>query len=373
MAKRDYYDVLGVTKGASDDEIKKSYRSLAKKYHPDVSKEENAAEKFKEVQEAYDTLSDQQKRSTYDQFGHAGDQFQGGFGGGGFQGGGFGGFEDINDIFSSMFGGGSRRRDPNAPRKGDDSVMQVNLTFLEACFGVEKELTLTFDEDCNTCGGTGAYSKSDIHVCKKCKGTGRVTQVQQSIFGAMQTQVACPECGGTGKTITKKCEKCKGKGKTRVTKKITVNIPAGVDSGQELRLPGKGEAGINGGPNGDLYLRFFVAKHKDFVRDGYDINFELPITFSQAALGDTIKVPTIHGNIELNIPAGTQTGAGFRLKSKGIQHVHSSKFGDQFVKIRVVTPTKLSNDQKDLFKKLAKSDEKGSESIWDKLKNPFKK
>ncbi len=370
--ERDYYEVLGVSKTASEDEIKKAYRSLAKKYHPDVSKEPNAEEKFKEVQKAYDCLSDPSKRENYDRYGTE-DPMQGGFGGAGgfsgFGGSGFGGFEDI---FSSFFGGGRARSNPNAPQKGNDVRTRVELTFEEAAFGVKKTMTLNRYEECTTCGGTGAHSKDDITTCSRCRGTGRVVVEQQTILGRIQTESTCPECGGKGKKITKHCSSCNGAGRVKKTSKIDINIPAGIDNEQTLRLSGRGEAGLNGGPNGDLYINVIVKPHEVFERDGNDIYLELPITFSQAALGATIEVKTLHGKVALKIPSGTQTNTKFKLANKGIQNANTGRSGHQYVIVNVVTPTKLSNEQKELFTKLSKTDETANNSFFDRIKKFFK-
>ncbi len=367
MAKRDYYEVLGLSKGASAEEIKKAYRSLAKKYHPDVSTETNAEEKFKEVQEAYDTLSDDQKKAHYDQFGHTDpNQFGGGGGFGGF-GGGFGGFEDI---INSFFGGGSSRR---GSQKGNDIEKQMTITFEEAVFGCTKKVRLTVDEECTTCGGTGAYSKNDIHTCSKCGGSGYVTVEQQTIFGRTRSQQVCPRCNGKGQEITKKCDKCHGAGKNRVTKDVEVKVPAGIDNGMSVRMSGYGEAGYDGGPNGDLYISFKVTPHEEFVRDGSDIYLTIPISFTQAALGDSIEIPTVTEPVNLKIPAGTQSETKFRLRGKGVKNPKNGSIGDQFVIVKLETPTNLTNEQKLLFEQLAKAESKDKISPWEKFKKKFAK
>lgn len=363
--KRDYYDVLGVSKTATDEEIKKAYRTLAKKYHPDVNKEPDAAEKFKEVQEAYDVLSNPTKRENYDRFGHDGPSM-GGFEG--FSSSAFGGFEDI---FNSFFGGGSsRRRTGNEPTRGRDLQLDITIAFEEAAFGVKKDVVVTRNEECPACGGTGAYSKSDIHTCSHCNGTGRVVTEQVTLFGRIQTQTTCPDCLGKGKTIKRKCEKCTGTGKVRRQTTITVNVPAGIDDGQTLRLSGQGEAGSNGGPNGDLFITVNVKPHEIFEREGNNIYLELPITFSQAALGATIDVRTLHGMVALKIPPGTQTGTKFKMTGKGIHNSTTDRIGNQFVVVKVVTPTKLTNEQKELFAKLSKTDET-NDTIFQKVKKFF--
>ena len=371
MAKRDYYEVLGLQKDASADEIKRAYRQMAKKYHPDVNKEPGAEEKFKEINEAYDTLSDDQKKARYDQFGHedptAG--FGGGSGFGGFGGAGFGGFEDI---FSSFFGGGTRTQS-NGPRQGNDVEKTMTITFEEAFYGCKKKIRLTVDDECTTCGGTGAFSRNDVKTCPKCKGQGRVLMRQQTIFGQSTVQTTCPDCNGKGKIITKKCDACNGKGRVRRTKDVEVTIPQGIDTGMTLRMAGCGEAGINGGPAGDLYINFNVTSHKQFKREGSDIYLEVPISFTQAALGDEIEIPTLYEPVDLKIPAGTQTGTKFRLRGKGTKNPKSSSsaIGDQYVIVRVETPTNLSNEEKNLFEQLGKVQKSDKKSPWEKFKSLF--
>ncbi len=368
MSKRDYYDVLGLQKGASEDEIKKAYRKLAKQYHPDVSSEANAEEKFKEISEAYETLSDSSKKSQYDQFGHTDPNQFGGGGFGGFGGGASGGF---SDIFESFFGGGGSRNS-NRSRQGRDSEISVTLSFDQSITGCKQEITLNVDEYCPACGGTGAYSKSDIHVCSQCRGSGSVVVEKNTMFGRVQTQTTCPKCNGKGKEIKRKCEKCLGKTRIRNNKKIVITIPAGIADGQTMRLEGKGEAGYNGGPNGDLYVNIKVQKHKVFVRENDNIILEIPISFSQATLGDIVEVPTPYGNVEMKIPAGTQSGAKIRLKGKGAKSVRNSSTGDQIVVIKLITPTNISKEEKELFEKLSKYQHKAKESSWEKFKNLFK-
>lgn len=369
MSKRDYYEVLGVSKTASKDEIKKAYRKLSKQYHPDLNKEAGADEKFKEIAEAYEVLSDDTKRAQYDQFGHA-DPNQG-FGGG-FGGGGFGGFEDI---FSSFFGGG-RRSDPNAPRKGDDLQYRMNISFEDAVFGKQTEIEIPKEETCETCHGSGAKRGTDPKKCDTCSGTGQINQAVDTPFGRMVNRRTCSSCSGTGKIIVEKCNSCHGAGTVQKRKKIKVNIPAGVDDGQQLRVAGQGEPGINGGPAGDLYIVFRVREHEYFEREGDDIYYELKLTFPQAALGDEIEVPTIHGKVKLKIPAGTQSGAQFRIKDKGVKNVHGYGTGHQYVIVKVMTPTKLTEKQKQLLRDFAEAsgdipEEQGS-SLFDKIKKTFK-
>ncbi len=358
MAKKDYYEVLGVDKNASQAEIKSAFRKMAKKYHPDINKEEGAEAKFKEVGEAYSVLGDEQKRKQYDQFGHA--AFDNGAGGnpygnyGGFSG--FQGFEDIDlgDIFEDMFGGGfgfSSRRGAkkNRARKGDDTLVRVNLTFEEAIFGCKKELKLDLDEDCATCNGKGGF---DEKTCSTCGGTGRVVSQTQSIFGVIQQQTTCPDCGGTGKTFGRVCSDCRGHGHVTKNKTIEVDIPAGVDNGSELRITGKGSKGFNGGPNGDIYIQFKVKEHAIFQREGDDIYLDLPITITEAVLGCKKEIPTVYGNLVIEIDAGTQAGTKLRIKSKGVPNVRTGKNGDMYVIVNVLIPEKLDKKQKELFKEL---------------------
>ena len=380
MAKRDYYEVLGLTKGASQDEIKKAYRSLAKKYHPDINKEPGAEEKFKEINEAYDTLSDETKKARYDQFGH--DDPMGGAGGfGGFEGfsgfGGAGGFGGFEDILSSFFGGGASARGGNqyGPQDGRDVRKNMTITFEEAVYGCKKVVRLNVEDECTQCGGTGANSKNDIKTCPKCKGQGRVLMRQQTIFGQSTVQTACPDCGGKGKIITKKCDNCGGKGRIKRTKDVEVNIPQGIDTGMTLRMAGCGEAGINGGGQGDLYIEFTVTPHKNFIREGSDIILNVPISFTQAALGDTIEVPTIDSPVNLKIPAGTQSETKFRLRGKGTKNPKNpnSGRGDQFVIVHVQTPTNLTDYERDLLEKLGNVEKQEKKSPWEKFKSLFNK
>lgn len=367
MSKRDYYEVLGVSKSAGKDEIKKAYRKLSKQYHPDINKEPGADEKFKELAEAYEVLSDDSKRSQYDQFGHEGPS-QGGFGGSGF-----GGFEDI---FSSFFGGGGRRSDPNAPRKGDDLQYRMNISFEDAVFGKQTEIEIPKEETCDTCSGSGAKPGTSSKTCTTCNGVGEVNQAVETPFGRMVNRRTCNTCRGTGKIIPEKCNTCHGTGTVQKRKKIKVTIPAGVDDGQQLRVTGQGEPGINGGPSGDLYIVFNVKNHDYFERDGDDIYYELKLTFPQAALGDDIEVPTIHGKVKLKIPAGTQSGAQFRIKDKGVKNVHGYGTGHQYVVVKVMTPSKLTEKQKQLLRDFAEISgdipEEQSSSLFDKIKKTLK-
>nr|WP_263325674.1 molecular chaperone DnaJ [Neobacillus sp. Marseille-Q6967] len=374
MSKRDYYEVLGVSKGASKDEIKKAYRKLSKKYHPDINKEPDAAEKFKEIAEAYEVLSDDQKKAHYDQFGHT-DPNQG-FGGGADFGGGFGGFEDI---FNTFFGGGggTRRRDPNAPRQGADLQYTMTISFEEAAFGKETDIEIPREETCETCNGSGAKPGTKPETCKHCNGSGQLNVEQNTPFGRIVNRRTCNHCNGTGKEIKHKCSTCGGAGKVRKRKKIHVKIPAGIDDGQQLRIAGQGEGGINGGPSGDLYIVFHVREHEFFERDGDDVYCEMPITFVQASLGDDIEVPTLHGKVKVKVPAGTQTGTKFRLKGKGIPNVRGYGVGDQHIIVRIITPTKLTDKQKQLLREFA--DISGNapigeheEGFFSKVKRAFK-
>ncbi len=364
MEKRDYYEVLGLQKGATDAEIKKAYRQMAKKYHPDVNKEPGAEEKFKEVNEAYEVLSDPQKKANYDQFGHAG--MDGAFGGGGF--GGFSDFGDINDIFGSFFGGGSTRRQSNGPRKGNDRFMQMRIDFMEAINGIAEEITVEVDEQCSECLGSGAKTKSDVQVCPRCNGSGQVQTQNRTPFGVFMSTSACPDCQGTGKKILNKCPKCHGKGYEHKRVKLEIKIPAGIQSGQQIRVSGKGERGINGGPNGDLYIEILVNRHESFVRDGNDIRVIVPISAVEATLGCKVDVPTVYGDVELTIPAGTQHGTQFRMRGKGVKTARGE--GDQYVEVQIVIPKKLSREEYKHYEKLRELESK--ESVFDKFKKSFK-
>jgi molecular chaperone DnaJ len=369
MDKRDYYEVLGVSKSASKDEIKKAYRKLSKKYHPDINKEPGADEKFKEVKEAYEVLSDDQKRAQYDQFGHT-DPNQG-FGGADF--GGFGGFEDI---FSTFFGGGgTRRRDPNAPRQGADLQYTMSLNFEDVIEGKETEIEIPREETCDTCSGSGAKKGTKAETCSHCHGSGQLNMEQNTPFGKIVNRRVCNYCHGTGKEIKHKCSTCGGTGTVKKRRKISIKIPAGIDDGQQLRVAGQGEPGINGGPAGDLYVVFHIRPHEFFERDGDDVYCEMPITFVQAALGDEIEVPTLHGKVKLKVPAGTQTSTKFRLRGKGIPNVRGRGTGDQHIIVKVITPTKLSERQKQLLQEFADVSgpiAKEEEGFFDKMKRAFK-
>ena len=369
MNNTEYYDRLGVSKDASQDEIKRDYRKMSKKYHPDINKEPGAEEKYKEVQEAYETLSDDQKRAAYDQYGPDGANGFGGQGGfGGFDGGaGFGGFEDI---FSSFFGGGATRK-PNAPRQGDDLQYRVNLTFEEAVFGAEKEVHYNREATCKTCSGSGAKPGTSPVTCGRCHGQGVINVDTQTPLGVMRRQVTCDVCHGTGQEIKDPCQTCHGTGHEKQSHKVSVKIPAGVETGQQIRLAGQGEAGFNGGPYGDLFVIINVNPSDKFTRDGSTIYYTLNISFVQAALGDTVEVPTVHGNVEMTIPAGTQTGKTFRLKGKGAPRLRGGSQGDQHVTVKIVTPTKLNDAQKEALLAFAKAS--GDEKIAPQKKGFFNK
>ncbi len=357
--KRDYYEVLGIQKGASEDEIKKAYRKMAKMYHPDLHPDDpQAAEKFKEVNEANDVLSDPQKRQRYDQFGHAGvDPSYGAGGAGGYGGfGGFGGFSsddgiDLGDIFDSFFGGGMgggrSGSDPNAPRRGSDIATSCTISFMEACKGVSVGIDVNRSEVCDTCNGSGAQPGTTPKTCSECGGSGKIRFTQRTLFGNMQSTRTCSKCGGRGKTIDTPCSGCRGTGRVQKKQTITVNVPAGIDDGQILRVAGQGNMGQNGGQRGDLNVKIFVKKDPLFERKGFDIWTEIPITYSQAVLGDEITVPTIDGNVTYNIPAGTQPDTIFRLRGKGVQRLQRDGRGDQLVKVVLEVPKNLNKKQKD--------------------------
>lgn len=356
MNKKDYYEVLGVKKDASDEEIKRSFRKLAKQYHPDVNKEPGAAEKFKEIGEAYSVLSDPNKRSQYDQFGHA--AFQNGAGGAGGAGG-FGGFDfndfDFGDIFDDLFGGsfGFGRKNKNRAQKGPDTLVRVQLDFMEAINGCKKSIKIDLNDTCDKCSGKGGFKEK---TCSTCGGRGKVVVQQNSLFGVFQTETTCRDCGGVGKSYEERCTKCSGKGTIRQTKEIEVEVPSGVDSGNKLRISGKGEAGKNGGPNGDIYIEFLVKDHPLFEREGSDIYIEVPISITDAILGCKKEIPTLSGNVILEIKPGTQSLTKLKLKGKGVKPVNERFTGDLYAVINVVVPTKLSRNQKDLIKELSETD-----------------
>ncbi len=356
--KRDYYEVLGVQKGASEDELKKAYRKLAKENHPDLHPgDKNCEARFKEINEAYEVLSDPDKRAKYDQFGHAAFDPNQGFGGGGFGGfGDFSGFGGFGDIFGDIFGfGGGGGKNPNAPRKGDNLRANLNIKFEEAAFGVKKDVTLTRIEQCPDCKGSGCAAGTTAEVCPDCKGSGQVKTTQRTPFGMMQSNVQCSKCKGRGKIIHSPCQTCRGIGSIRRQHKVNINVPAGIDDGQTISLRGQGNAGLNGGPAGDLLVTILVQPHARFEREGTSILLEQEISFAKAALGSEIEVPTLDGKVKLTIPEGTQTGTMFRLKGKGVPYLRSTGRGDQFVTVRVVVPKGLNSNQKEALKAFAES------------------
>ena len=354
--KRDYYEVLGVKKDATADEIKKAYRKLTKENHPDLHPGDKACEeRFKEANEAYEILSDEEKRKKYDQFGHAAFDPNAGYGGGGFDG--FGGFGGFGDIFSDIFGGfgGTTRSNPNAPRRGESVRATVNISFEEAAFGCKKEVTVAKIETCTDCKGTGCAPGTTPEICPDCKGTGQVTVAQRTPFGMMQSSSPCTKCRGTGKIIHQPCKTCRGMGSIRRQHKVEVNIPAGIDDGQTISKPGGGNAGVNGGPAGDLLVSVVVRPHARFERDGTSVLLEQEISYAQATLGAEVEVPTLDGKVKLTIPEGTQPGAVFRLRGKGIPFLRGSGRGDQFVSVTIKVPKNLTGPQKELLRQFAAS------------------
>ena len=355
--KRDYYEVLGVSKGASEDEIKKAYKKMARKYHPDLNPgDKSAEEKFKEVNEAYEVLSDADKRARYDQYGHAG--VDPNFGAGGFGGGFDGGFDfsDLGDIFGSFFGGGfggGRRTNPNAPQRGESIRMAVTISFEEAAFGCEKEVTVERYEACDTCHGSGCAPGTSPEVCPDCHGTGTVQVRRQTPMGVFATSSPCPKCGGKGRIIHQPCKDCRGSGMMRKKKTIQASIPAGIDNGQTISIRGQGNAGKNGGPAGDLLITITVRPHELFRREGTSVLCEAPITFTQAVLGAELEIPTIDGKVKYTLPEGTQSGTTFRLKGKGIPSINGRGRGDQYVTVYIETPRNLNKEQKEALKKFA--------------------
>lgn len=373
MAEQDYYEILGVSRNATDDELKQAFRKMARKYHPDVNKEPGAEEKFKEINEAFQVLSDPDKRAAYDRYGKAGVSGMGG------------GFDysqvDLSDILGDLFGFGgfggfgqtrSSASGKNAPRRGADLQTSVTLQFEEAVFGAEKEIIFSRDEKCSRCGGTGAEPGTSAKKCTTCHGTGEVKTTRQTMFGAMVQVTTCPTCNGKGETIPTPCTECHGRGMERKTVKKSVKIPAGVDTGTRIRLSGEGQPGVNNGPNGDLYVDLRVNKHKYFRRQDYDIQLDVNINIAQAALGAEIDIPTVDGMTKMKVPAGTQPGKVFTLKGKGVPQLRGNGRGDQKVIINVIVPTQLTTEQRELLEKLAltmgtnvQPDEKG---FWDRLK-----
>ena len=374
--KRDYYEVLGLQKGASEDEIKKAYRKMARENHPDLhpDKVEECEEKMKEINEAYAVLSDPEKRQQYDQFGHEG-----------MNGGGFGDFSsysgDMSDIFNDLFGGifgggasfgGGGRSNANAPRRGRDINYGIRISFMEACTGKQHELTISHLENCTACGGSGAEPGTSPQACPDCQGRGQIRVTQQTMLGMMSSTKPCPHCGGKGTIIASPCQKCRGAGRIKTQKRVTINVPAGIDDGQVLRVSGEGDSGINGGPSGNLNVSVSVGKHSLFERKGFDVYCEIPITFAQAVLGDEITVPTIDGNVRFSIPEGTQNGVQHRLRGKGIKYLQQDKRGDQYVKLSIEVPKNLGKKQKDLLKAfdatLSDTNYQKRKGFFDKLK-----
>ena len=371
--KRDYYEVLGIQKGASEDEIKKAYKKLARKYHPDMNPgDKEAEEKFKEVNEANEVLSDPEKKARYDQFGFAGvDPNYGAGAGGGAYGGGFD-FGDLGDIFGSFFGGGfgGQRRNPNAPQRGESIRASVSIDFTEAAFGCEKEVTLERSEQCATCGGNGCAPGTTPEICPDCRGSGTVQTRRQTPMGVFASTSPCRKCGGTGRIIHQPCPDCRGSGAVRKRRTIKISIPAGIDHGQTISLRGQGNAGKNGGPAGDLLITVMVRPHELFRRDGTDVFCEAPITFTQAVLGAELEIPTIDGKVKYSIPEGTQTGTVFRLKGKGIPVLNGRGRGDQYVTVTIETPRNLNREQKDALRKFSEALGEGN---YEKHKGFFKK
>ncbi|GHO88941.1 molecular chaperone DnaJ [Dictyobacter formicarum] len=375
--KRDYYEVLGVSRSASDDEIKKAFRRLAKQYHPDANKEQGAEARFIEINEAYEVLSDQQKRTAYDRYGHAG-VGSGAGGAAGFDN--FGGFSNLNDIFETFFAGSTGGQRRSGPQRGADLRYELTISFEEAVFGCQKEIELPRWETCSTCRGNGAQPGTSTQRCPSCQGSGEIRRVQQSIFGQFVNVTMCERCRGEGRIITTPCEKCRGQGRVRNNRRVVVNIPAGVDDGINVRVTGEGEVSARGGTPGNLYVVLTVKPHEFFKRQGNDIIYELPISFTQAALGDEVEVPTVDGkSTMLKIPAGTQSNRSFRLKGMGVPVVHSSARGDQHVIVKVVTPTNLTAEQRQLLEEFARIEHEQNEQnnknifrdLFEKTKDVF--
>jgi len=371
MAKRDYYEVLGVNRNANEDDLKSAFRQMARQYHPDVSDAPDAEEKFKEINEAYAVLSDREKRAAYDRYGHAGVNTQG-----------MPDFTniDLSDILEGLFGFGGfggvgSRRTRNMPRRGANLSQRIRLTFEEAAFGVEKEIKITRNATCHTCNGSGAKPGTSPRTCPQCNGTGEVRQVHQTLLGSMVQVVTCPHCHGSGEVIESPCPTCNGSGLEKKIISKMVSIPAGVSDGIQIRLAGEGQPGINGGPHGHFYLEISVAKHDYFRRRGDDVLLDLDINIAQAVLGDEIRIPTLDGDVELRIPPGTQPGKIFRLRGKGIPHLRGSGTGDQLVTVSVQIPNRLTDEQRELFEKLAETMDPDikiqDQSFFDKLREVF--
>ena len=372
-SKRDYYEVLGVSKNASKDDIKSAYRKLAKKYHPD-NKETGDEAKFKEVQEAYDILYDDNKRAAYDQFGHAAFEQNGGAGpGAGGPFGGFGADVDLGDLFGSIFGGGGRRARGNVgPQRGDDVLMRIKVDFMDVVNGKDQDISFDYDEDCPHCHGSGADSPSDIKTCNTCHGKGTVTRQTRSLFGMVTNEYICPECNGKGKTVSKKCRDCNGNGYKRIRKNIKIHVPGGINNGQQIRVSGMGEHGINGGAHGDMYVEVNVRPHQYFKRDGNDIHIEVPIDFIDAILGRKVDIETVYGLESLQIPAGTQVNTVLKMKGKGIKDLRTQKPGDQYVHLQIKIPTSLNRKQKEALESY-QSNSEAKDNSFDKWKKGFKK
>jgi molecular chaperone DnaJ len=372
-SKRDYYEVLGVEKGASDSDIKSAYRKQAKQYHPDLNADDDSAAKsFKEVNEAYQVLGDEKKKSQYDQFGHAAfDAAGGGGGAGGF--GGFEGFGGFGDIFESFFGGGGSQRNYNGPARGNDLRYNMEITFEQAAFGLKREVSVRRNENCSDCKGSGAAKGTEKKTCHVCGGTGQVRQQRQSAFGNFVNVVPCSTCSGTGEIIDSPCKTCHGSGKQQKTRTISVSIPAGIDNGQVITLRGEGEAGNKGGSSGDVQIVIYVKTHKYFKREGYNLYLDMPISFLDACLGRDIEVPTLDGKLKYKIPDGTQTGTTFRLRKKGIKYIRNEMYGDLYVKVNIETPRRLSEKQKTLLKDYEALMKTKGKTFFQKVKDSVKR
>ncbi|MFI5272706.1 MAG: molecular chaperone DnaJ [Ktedonobacterales bacterium] len=375
-AKRDYYEVLGVTRGANEEEVKKAFRRLARQFHPDVNKDKSAEERFKEINEAYEVLGDAQKRQAYDRFGHAAvGAGAGAAGGSPFEGFGFGNFSDIfEQIFATAAGTAGQARRGTAQR-GADLRYELTISFEDAVRGCQKEIEIPRWESCANCHGSGAQPGTNTARCTTCQGTGEIRRVQQSIFGQFVNVMVCDRCRGEGRVITTPCDRCSGQGRVRNVRRVTVNIPAGVDDGITVRVTGEGEAPARGGTPGNLFVALTVKPHEFFKRQGTDILFDLPITYADAALGAEVEVPTLDGKETLKVPSGAQSGRTFRLKNRGVPVIHSSQRGDELVTVKIVTPQSLSARQKELLREFAEIEkqqaEKGSHNLFDKLKDQF--